>query len=93
MDKQSILLRANGDRVEIEPKDGKYFGLEELYKLIDADTIQIIQAKDKEMMIIVDEDGKERKKPFNIKATTIASLAYQDFIVGDVVVCPRKFFK
>ena len=90
---QPVLLKVNGSKVKIEPTDGKYFSLEELYKLIDAETIQIIQAKTKNMMIIVDEDGKEKKKPFNIQATTLASLRHYDFIVGDAVICDRKFFK
>jgi len=92
-EQQSILLKANGSRIEVEPKNGKHFTLEEVYKLIDTDQVELIATKNKGLVMLVDEDGKMKKKPYNVKATSMANVRGMDYVVGDVVICPKKLFK
>jgi len=48
---------------------------------------------DEELVMVVDEEGKLKDKPINTKATQLYQKKFGpvDFIVGDVVVCERKY--
>lgn len=88
---EPILIGMNGDVEEVQPLNGTDFTLEELYKLLDCDMVQMVSLTDGRIMLM-DEDGK--LKPSN-RMNVLASRLYHsphDFIVGAVVVCdPDKF--
>jgi hypothetical protein len=55
--KQAILILTDGTQKEISPANGTNFTLQECYKLIGCDMIEIIRLADGRVMII-DEEGK-----------------------------------
>lgn len=81
------IIKTNGDEIEVAPKNGKDFKLEELNEIVDG-YIEIVWLPNDEIMV-VNEDGKLRKLPVNQKATEIYFNAfnYPDIIVGDVLLC------
>lgn len=84
MDKYGyIILRANGD-VELHQSADAEFKLEELQKAVGG-YIQIVQGKEREMLIVIDDEGKLKSKPVNLRATQLYQPEY-DFIVGDAVI-------
>ena len=86
----ATLINTNGEEREITPINGKNFTLQELYKLIDCTTIEVLPLPNRKYMII-DEEGKLKLRyTLNGKATQIYKL---DFIVGNVVICDRGMFK
>ena len=82
------IYRTNGEVLDIEPKNGTDFQLEELQAIVGG-LIQIIEISDTEIMVM-NEEGKLENLPFNEKATEIyqkSILGVGDCIVGDVLVC------
>lgn len=93
MEKQeAVLIKTDGSKTDITPKNGSDFSLEELYELIGCEMVEVVYLTDSGIMII-DEEGKQ-KKPIvmNRIATDIANLP-GDIIVGNVVVCHTSMFK
>lgn len=85
------IYKTNGEVLDIEPKNGTDFQLEELQAIVGG-FIQIIEISDTEIMVM-NEEGKLENLPFNEKATAIyqkSILGVEDFIVGDVLVCKDK---
>lgn len=83
------LIKAMGGEIEISPKNGKMFELEEVQKLVRG-YIQIIPL-DGENVMVIDEEGKFKPNLANATATRIAeqhnALFPGDYIVGDVIIC------
>lgn len=84
-------VSVEGEFTEISPSDGKEFRLEEAQRMVDG-LIEIVYLNNRQIMII-NEEGKFSKK-YNPFATAIAQL-YQalwkdDYICGDVVICPSE---
>lgn len=90
------LIKSNGDTQEITPKNGKSFTLEEVYKLLTCETVEVIPLPKKRYMII-DEEGKLKPNPVqNFEGTYLLHQARgisDDYIVGDVIICETKQFK
>jgi hypothetical protein len=94
------LYHYEGGITKVEPRyPDKNFRLEELYKLLDCTTVQVIQLRTKEIMII-DEEGKLRpdaKKKVNLRATRIYNANFgatdPDIIIGSALVCPKRNFR
>ncbi len=76
---------------EISPENGTTFELEEVQKRVDG-YIEVVYLGDTQIMI-VNEDGKFNKE-YNPFATAIAQLHHSlwgnDYICGDVVICPSE---
>ena len=89
----ATLYRVDGKTEEVEPRDKKKgFSLEELYKLIDTDMVEVVRSG--KAILIIDEEGKIKRKPRNNIATDLAThLGPGDFIVGDVLRCKKGEFK
>lgn len=85
----AILVKENGDKVEIFPANGKMFELEEVQRLVGG-YIEIVNLGGEDVMV-VDEEGKLKGKPVNTVATIIAhmrhAIHHNDCIVGDVLIC------
>ena len=79
----------HGEITEITPVNGHDFQLEEVQNLVDG-YIEIVHLGEEQIMII-NEEGKFNKS-YNPFATAIAqlhgSLMREDYICGDVVICP-----
>lgn len=85
------IYKANGEVLDIEPKNGTDFQLEELQAIVGG----IIDCKitnDGKDLIVFNDEGKLENLPYNRKATKI----YQDrvyagdFLVGDVLICKNS---
>ena len=82
-------ITVDGEFKEICPDNGRYFKLKEAQKNVDG-LIEVVYLNERQIMII-NEEGKIYKR-YNPFATAIANL-YQalwkdDYICGDVIVCP-----
>lgn len=86
--KNVYFIPVSGDAREFAPENGKCFNLQELYKKIDCNLIEVVYLPNG-LIMIVDEEGRLNQKPINRLATTLVG----GIIVGDVVVCPSKMLR
>ena len=80
-------INTNGFELDVFPNNGEKFTLEELQKLVGG-YIERISMPDGKAMY-VNEDGKIKGLPYNIKATAMLEmhgLIPNDYVVGNVVV-------
>jgi len=82
----ALLIKANGERFTISPKNGEDFKLNELQELVGG-YIEIIQMYGH--IMVVDEEGLLKKKPYNAVASSISGRP----LVGDVVFCTPEMVK
>lgn len=87
----AILFKTDGTSLEVEPDNGKDFGLKELYTILDCELIEIVYLPDK-IMLVVDEEGKLQNKPVNLQVTVLANIS-DDYIVGNALLCKHKQLK
>lgn len=82
----------DGTKKVVEPENGKDFKLAELNKIVGG-YIECINLP-KQLMFVIDEEGKLKDKPINERATLMYQ-AYvgQDVIVGDVLFCKQSQVK
>ena len=86
------IIKTTGEVIEVTPKNGKYFSLEELQSAVEHNGHHYIEAVNlfNGQTMIVNEEGRlpHVAAPYNIKATQIFRRAYPcDFIFGNVIVC------
>lgn len=85
----ATILYANGNKRDVEPKNGTDFTLEELHEIVDG-YIEVVSLGNGQILVL-DEEGKLKEKKPNYYATKIASQARAidifDWIVGDVLLC------
>ena len=90
------LLKVSGEVMEIEPKNGTDFKLDELYKHLQCSLVEVINLNQDDIMV-VDDEGKWASKVINVNATKCAqenqAIIFWDYIVGDAIVCNRKMVK
>ena len=87
---QAQILRTDGSRDNISPKNGKKFTFSgEAYDLIDATMIQVCETHDNRLLL-VDEEGKMSGKRVNDAATALYIYGAHDPIVGDAIVCGKR---
>lgn len=84
------LIKADGQRQKVEPKNGEKFNLEELQVYVDG-YIEAIFLDDDTVMV-VNEEGKLLGLPYNQLASIkfLQEKGYHEPIVGDVLVCKRN---
>lgn len=82
------IIYANGSEKDIPGEEP--FKLEFLQKTVGG-YIQIIDLQVPGQIMIMDEEGKIKEKPVNLRATGIArgSIFPSDYVAGDVIVCGR----
>lgn len=81
------IIKTSGEMVGVEPENGKYFGLEELHSFVDG-YIELLYLSDGRLMV-VNEEGKLRKQPYNPVASSFAG----QHIVGNVLLCEKNLIK
>ena len=82
------IIKTTGEVIEVAPKNGTDFSLEELKTIVDG-WIEIVNLRDGRLLCL-DEEGKLKGKERNHVATDIYRQAFpqcKDFIVGDVLLC------
>lgn len=81
------VIKAAGAITDVQPKNGKFFELEELQKVVGG-YIEIINLGNDEIMV-VNEEGKLEDLPYNFFATQMyqRSTRALDYIAGDALVC------
>ena len=89
----AVLYKVNGEKVDVRPKNGKDFKLEELRELLHCDWVEVAHMPRDGHFFLVDEEGKLTGKPLNVRATKIYSYYYNDYIVGDALLCSPTEFK
>ena len=93
----ATLYKSNGEIIEnIEPANGRRFTREELYKLLNCDTVERVFIRGTEVIMIIDENGKLRGRDIKPKATRIfhscERMNIWDWIAGDALVCTGTQF-
>lgn len=81
-------IKANGETIEVNPKNGTDYSLEELQGFVGG-YIEIVRMDDEHFMV-VNEEGKVYGLPINM---TASMLIMSDTIVGDVLVCKSNEIK
>lgn len=84
------VITAAGDIREVQPKNGKFFELEELQKVVEG-YIEIIDLGNDQLMV-VNEEGKLEDLPYNFFATQMyqRSTSALDYIAGNALVCSNN---
>lgn len=84
------IYKANGEVLDIEPKNGTDFQLEELQAIVGG-LIDCQMTNDGNDLIIFNDEGKLMELPYNENATEIyQERVYEgDFLVGDVLICKK----
>ncbi len=92
---QPFLIKPDGEKQEVNPKNGTDFSLEELQGFVGG-YIQILHIGRCELMVI-NEEGKLKNLPLNRDATAIANLRGRllegDYIVGPALICHKSQIK
>ncbi len=85
----ATILKTNGERKEVSPKNGSDFQLDELQSIVGG-YIEILNLSNNRLML-VNEEGKIYGLPYNHEATElVVKEGYHDVIVGDVLVCENS---
>lgn len=80
------LIKANGEKITISPKNGEDFKLAELQELVGG-YIEIVTMYGH--IMVVDEEGLLKHKPYNHVASEMSGRR----LVGDVVFCTPDMVK
>ena len=81
------IIKTNGEVLEVEPKNGTDFSLEEMQAIVGG-YIEIVSLGDD--LMVVNEEGKLIGLPINDVATAMIT---NDIIVGDVLICKNNQIK
>ena len=91
------LLKASGDVMEIEPKNGTDFKLDELHKHLNCSLVEVININQDDIMVVDDEGKLKANNVINVNATMLAqenqAITSWDYIAGDAIVCNRKMVR
>ena len=91
------LLKFSGDVMEIEPKNGTDFKLDELYKHLQCSLVEVINLNQDDIMVVDDEGKLKANNVINVNATMLAqenqAITSWDYIAGDAIVCNRKMIR
>lgn len=85
------LYKTNDELVEITPKNGTDFTIEELHEHIGCNLIEVLWLNDGKRIMVIDEEGKLDGAQFNYYATIIAenfgAICMPDIIKGNAIIC------
>ena len=91
----SYLIKTDGTREEVVPKNGKYFELKEMQELVGG-WIQFLQLND-DKLLVINEEGKLEGLPFNEGATVTAilddAIGILDYIAGNALLCHKSLIR
>jgi Domain of unknown function (DUF3846) len=84
----AMLLRTDGTSEHLPPPNGIHWNLPELQTLVGG-FIEIVRTHDGKYLVL-DEEGKNKRKPLNPVATGLYQYGAHDPIVGDAVLIDTK---
>lgn len=94
---KAILIKADGTKQTVKPKNGRYFKYDELSDMLGCELVQIISNNSTaaDINLMCDEEGKSNTPTdINDEATSLAReyrLIYpDDYLVGNVLFCNAK---
>ena len=91
------LLKASGEVVEIKPKNGTDFKLDELYKHLQCSLVEVINLNQDDIMVVDDEGKLTSNNVVNVNATMLAqenqAITSWDYIAGNAIVCNKKMVR
>lgn len=78
----------DGTEKNVSPKNGTDFSLEEMHAIV-CGYIEVLPLDKTGEIMVLNEEGKLYGLPYNAKATVYlkANSVYDEYIVGDVLVC------
>ena len=82
------IINTYGDVKSVKPKNNKTFTLKEFQSFVDG-YIQIVKTRDDRLMIM-NEEGKINRLPYNEIATSLYIYGTHDVVVGDVLVTDKE---
>ena len=87
------LIKTSGEIIEVSPKNGTDFSLEELQEFVGGyiEIVNILTGTPKGTIMVVNEEGKLRDLEINGVAS--AMVGFRDIVVGDVLVCDNNQIK
>lgn len=88
------IWKTDGEKQKVET-DAEFVTIEELYKAINTDIVEVCYLSNNKMFIL-DEEGKLKGKVINEQATKRfydETKRFDDCIVGDVVLIDRKYIQ
>jgi hypothetical protein len=95
MKMNATLLKTDGSSTPVKPENGTDFKLEELYKLIGTDMVEVVPLANGRILVI-DEEGKLKGKGVNAEADRlfqVKRMQWGDYIVGDAVLMDSEDFR
>ena len=91
------LLKVSGEVMEIKPKNGTDFKLDELYKHLQCSLVEVINLNQDDIMVVDDEGKLKANNVINVNATMLAqenqAITSWDYIAGNAIVCNRKMIR
>ena len=91
------LLKVSGEVMEIEPKNGTDFTLDELHEHLQCSLIEVIYLNQDDIMVVDDEGKLASNNVINVNATVLAqenqAITSWDYIAGNAIVCNRKMVR
>jgi hypothetical protein len=87
--KTGRLLNTDGTEKIITPENGTDFKLEECYKHLGVDMVELVHC-DRNMILICDEEALLKENPVQ---NVIPSLIARQPIFGNVIICHTSMFK
>lgn len=91
-DGDAIWIKASGTVIPVKPQNGTDFSADELRKYSNGGPFEFYYTKDGRMMV-VNEFGQMKNMPLNRKAKELYINGHVYDILGDVLVCDRKYVK
>lgn len=91
----AMLFKTDGERIPVKPANGKSFKLQEAYRLLEVEMVEVIRLHG-DAILICDEEGKLHAEPqFNPMATLLYQLVYGkvDEIYGNAILCLDAEFR
>lgn len=87
-----IIAKVTGNMQVVEPANKREYTLEELRRIVGGH-IEIIDLGKR--YLVVNEDGKILRLPYNTMATNwmLVAIGGSDFIVGDALLCEKEHIK
>ena len=91
---QTKIIKSDGTEIEVLPKNGEDFSLEELQEIVGG-YIEMIGCNDQTFVCVLNEEGKIKELPRNDKATNLVDkiISPDDYLVGDVLITESKYIK
>lgn len=86
------LFKTDGTTIEVHPKNGTDYTLDELQQMLGG-YIEIVPAYKDGYILVVDEDGEAKGLPRNGRATDLADINLWDYIKGDALYCKTDEIK